>query len=289
MKHLTGLFAPILFLLAACDSGTEVQDEQMAVAEPSVERGAYLVRGVMGCGHCHTPGGAGEGEGVVELAGDTWDFGVFHNTVPNITPDTETGIGAWSEDQIVHTLRTGERPDGTRLNPLMPWQWYTDMAESDIRSVAKFLKSVPAVSNPIARNPVTGTPEDMNRPMPDLPPADPSDKIAYGGYLVGIGHCLECHTKGGDFENSLGAGGLVFDLGAAIAVTANLTPHPEDGIPHYTVEDFKTLFKTGKRPDGTEVMSLMGIGFYKTMSDEDMEAIALYLKTLEPKPTPVDP
>jgi len=285
MNKLIGLSASLLLLLSACDSK---EPEVMEAMAPNAERGAYLVRGVMVCGHCHTPGGVAAGEGVAELSGDVWDFGQFHKSIPNITPDMETGIGAWSENEIVMALRTGERPDGTRLSPLMPWQWYANLTDYDAYSVAKFLKSIPAVGNPIPRNPETGTPDDLNRVMPDLPPADSSDKVAYGGYLVGLGHCLECHTKAGDIENSLGAGGYVFNLGEVIAVSANITPHPQDGIPNYTVEDFKTLFKTGLRPDGTHVMPLMGIEFYETISEEDMEAIALYLKTLAPKPTPVD-
>jgi hypothetical protein len=73
-----------------------------------------------------------------------------------------------------------------------------------------------------------------------------------------------------------------------LAVSANLTPHPTDGIPYYSVQDFKTLFKTGLRPNGSKVASIMGVDFFKTMTDEDMEAIALYLKSLDPRPSPVD-
>lgn len=287
MKFLTGLLASSLLVLAACDSGKDDENKQAAAApQPNAERGAYLVRGVMGCGHCHTPGSASGGEQGPELSGDVWDFGEFHNTVPNITPDMETGIGSWSEDQIVHALRTGERPDGTRLSAFMPWQWYQHMADYDIYSVAKFLKSIPAVDHKVARNTFTGSPDDLNRPMPDMPPADPSDKVAYGRYLAGIGHCMECHTKNGDFANAMGAGGYEFDVGPFIVTSTNITPDPVNGIPGWTVDDFKTLFKTGKRPNGTEVFPLMGIEYYKTMTDADMEAIALYLKSIPPKPTP---
>ena len=67
----------------------------------------------------------------------------------NLTPDKETGIGSWSEEQIVHGIRTGQRPDGTQMRPPMPWPNYVGMSDADAHAVAAYLKSLPAVSHKV--------------------------------------------------------------------------------------------------------------------------------------------
>jgi hypothetical protein len=68
----------------------------------------------------------------------------------NITPDEETGIGTWSEDQIITALQTGVRPDGRELAPIMPWHAFATLTKDDVSSIAAFMKSIPPVSNKIA-------------------------------------------------------------------------------------------------------------------------------------------
>ena len=66
---------------------------------------------------------------------------------PNLTPDKETGLGDWSVEQIMTAIRTGKRPDGRELAPIMPWRDLATLTDADARSVALYLKNLPPVSN----------------------------------------------------------------------------------------------------------------------------------------------
>jgi mono/diheme cytochrome c family protein len=122
-------------------------------ASPQAERGKYLVT-LGGCNDCHTPGYFfGKPDEARYLGGSDVAFeipglGVFLGR--NITPDKETGIGEWTEDQIVKALQTGVRPDGRILAPIMPWHAFAQMTKNDARAIAVFLKSVKPVKNAIA-------------------------------------------------------------------------------------------------------------------------------------------
>lgn len=132
--------------LAACLAGPGVADEAM------IERGAYLV-GVAGCSDCHTPGHfLGKPDFDRFLSGSEVGFeipglGAFYG--PNLSPDPETGLGNWTEAQIVTALTTGIRPDGRVLAPAMPWMAYARLTPEDANAIAAFLKTLPAVSNQV--------------------------------------------------------------------------------------------------------------------------------------------
>ncbi|MBK5959254.1 cytochrome C [Rhodoplanes elegans] len=118
----------------------------------AVERGAYLVT-LGGCADCHTPGHfLGRPDATRHLGGSDVGFeipslGVFYG--PNITPDDDTGIGSWSEAEIVTALQTGFRPDGRGLAPVMPWRAFAQLTPEDARAIAAYLKHVPAVKNKV--------------------------------------------------------------------------------------------------------------------------------------------
>jgi mono/diheme cytochrome c family protein len=120
--------------------------------DAQLARGKYLV-GIAGCNDCHTPGYFfGKPDMAKFLAGSDVGFeipglGVFVGR--NITPDEDTGIGKWTEDQIVTALQTGKRPDGRELAPIMPWHALATLTKEDVTAVAAYLKSIPAVSNKI--------------------------------------------------------------------------------------------------------------------------------------------
>lgn len=138
------------FTLAAVLLGVFWQAE--AADRASAERGKYLVN-LGGCGDCHTPGYfLGKPDMQRMLGGSEVGFeipglGVFHG--PNLTPDKETGLGQWSERDIVTALRTGKRPDGRELAPVMPWRAFAQMTDTDLHSVALYLRSLPAVLNKV--------------------------------------------------------------------------------------------------------------------------------------------
>jgi mono/diheme cytochrome c family protein len=129
--------------LSACGQATP------PVSDP-VKRGEYLVT-LMACSDCHTPGALiGKPDATKTLGGSDVGFfapevGTFYG--PNLTPDKETGLGNWSEAEIVTALRTGARPDGRQLAPMMPWMAYAKLTDEDAAAIAAYLKTVPAVSN----------------------------------------------------------------------------------------------------------------------------------------------
>ena len=117
-----------------------------------ITRGKYLV--TLGlCNDCHTPGYFfGKPDMARYLGGSEVGFempglGVFHGR--NLTPDVETGIGAWSVDDIVKAIQTGTRPDGRILAPIMPWHAFAELTQPDALAIAAYLKSLPPVSNQV--------------------------------------------------------------------------------------------------------------------------------------------
>lgn len=120
--------------------------------EAQVARGKYLV-GVGGCNDCHTPGALlGKPDFSHALSGSEVGFeipglGVFHGR--NLTPDKKTGIGDWSAEDIVKAIRTGVRPDGRELAPIMPWRGLSVLTDEDAYAIAAYLKSLPAVKNAV--------------------------------------------------------------------------------------------------------------------------------------------
>lgn len=122
-----------------------------ALAETPADRGQYLVT-IMGCTDCHTPGHfLGQPDMTRFLGGSDVGFeipglGIFHG--PNLTPDP-TGLGTWTEDQIVTAIRTGTRPDGSQLAPAMPWMGYAALTDEDAQAIAAYLKTLPPVANDV--------------------------------------------------------------------------------------------------------------------------------------------
>jgi mono/diheme cytochrome c family protein len=119
--------------------------------EQKVQRGEYLTT-IMGCNDCHTPGTLfGNPDFSRKLSGTELGWvGPWGTSYPrNLTPDMETGLGRWSEDDIVKALRTGQRADGSELQPPMPWPMYTNLTDDDAYSIAAYLKSLPAVQHKV--------------------------------------------------------------------------------------------------------------------------------------------
>jgi mono/diheme cytochrome c family protein len=126
--------------------------EVKAGDKQAIERGKYLVT-LGGCNDCHTPGHFfGKPDKARELGGSEVGFevpglGVFYG--PNLTPDKESGLGTWSETDIVKAIQTGVRPDGRELVPVMPWPAFAKLTKSDAEAVAAYLKSLPPVRNQV--------------------------------------------------------------------------------------------------------------------------------------------
>src|SRR5947209_18111136 len=106
-----------------------------AFAQSPLERGKYLVEGILTCGNCHTPRGPG---GVLDTARrhaggpQVWDTPEYTVRGSNITPDKDTGIGAWSADDVKRVLREGKRPNGQQVAPQMPYAFYRIFTPADV-------------------------------------------------------------------------------------------------------------------------------------------------------------
>ena len=132
----------------SCTSG-KVEATPAAAVDPVV-RGRYLVT-IMSCNDCHTPGYLyGAPDTTRRLSGSelgwTGPWGVVH--ARNLTPDSATGIGSWTKEQIVKALRSGNTPDGSQLAPIMPWMNYDSILdENDAMAIAAYLKSLPPIKH----------------------------------------------------------------------------------------------------------------------------------------------
>ena len=251
------------------------------------------MRSIVACGNCHTvqtPDGPAPGG---ELAGGLpLKFEEFDSYPPNITPDAATGIGKWTDEEIIKAIREGRRPDGSIIGPPMPIGLYSRISDRDAKAIVAHLRSVPPVSNKtpksVYRIPL---PPSYGPPVAGVPDVPRDDPLAYGAYLAGpLGHCIECHTpfvKGRpDFENRLGAGGFEFPGPWGVSVSANITPHADDGIADYSDAELKTVIATGVRPGGTRLLPPMGIAYYRNIDDADLNALVAYLRSLKPRPSP---
>jgi len=256
------------------------------IAETLLERGAYLVNGIAGCGNCHTPrGGPMKG---VELAGG-FSFGgdkaPFKSYAANITPDRETGIGKWTDAQLVTAIREGKRPDGSVIGPPMAIDFYKYMSDRDAKAIVAYLRSVKPVKHKVRKS-VYRIPLHAGKPVGHVPDVSPADKVAYGEYQVRIGHCMECHTpmvKGHpDLKKRLGAGGRSFEGPWGETISANITQDKTTGIGGWTDAQIKRAITHGIDNRGTKLRPPMCYRCYVAMTPADMDAVVSYLRTVKP-------
>jgi mono/diheme cytochrome c family protein len=122
-----------------------VREIRAETSPEGIARGKYLLESVMGCDKaCHSPAGRPY-QGQSEAINFGPVQGVF--TVPNLTPDEETGLGSWTEADFIKAMRNGVTPTGRLIDPeAMPWPTYGRMADDDLRSIFAYLRSLPASS-----------------------------------------------------------------------------------------------------------------------------------------------
>lgn len=258
--------------------------------ESAVERGAYLVKAA-GCVGCHT---AKRGIHFAGGLGLKTPFGTFFS--PNITPDPDTGIGSWTDEDFIRALHEGVSPDGSRYFPVFPYPSYTKMTEEDALAIKAYLFSLEPVKQANREHDVFFPFSwrflqrgwrminfDEGRYEPD-PKA--SDQVNRGGYLVdALAHCGECHTPRnfmGGIDNDMYLAGT--PDGPEDQLVPNITPH-ESGAIDWSERDLVGLMKTGLKPDFDNVQGTMAEAIEEGLmhlTDEDLTAIAVYLKTVPP-------
>ena len=261
-------------------------------------RGKYVFGASNGCG-CHTIP-----KGTLNTGGRRYDgpFGTVYSA--NITPDEQTGIGAWSDEQIITAIRLGRRPNGERLIPVHPYTVFNGMAAEDLRAVVAYLRTVPPVNRPNRPKKIT-VPLFESVFLPtwlaafapkETPPATaPASGVARGEYLVrAIGHCGECHTPRGvtmATDNSRFLAGN--PNGPENSKVPNITPDKDTGLT-WSEEEIADYLGSGNKPDGDVAGGLMGeviegtSAGYKDLAKADRLAIARYLKTIPPIHNKID-
>src|SRR5215831_5410490 len=132
-------------------------DRKFEVTPTRLERGKYLVNGIVGCVDCHSehdptlegapPKSGREGAGVLFLQ----DPSLGKVYASNITPDKETGIGNWTDDQIARAVREGIGGDGRALFPIMPYRNFRNLSDEDLASVIVYMRSIPAIKNAVPK------------------------------------------------------------------------------------------------------------------------------------------
>jgi mono/diheme cytochrome c family protein len=258
-----------------------------------IERGRDIASGVAACGNCHAPMDA-TGKPLADrlfAGGNRFPEAVFTAYSSNITPDPETGIGQWTDGQIVRAIREGIRPNGSVIGPPMPIEAYRDLADADLEAIVAYLRSIPPIKNQVSASQYTKfkLPPNHGPPVKNVTAPPKSSLVMYGRYLTNtVGHCSECHSafKEGrpDQVNGLGAGGRPFPGPWGASVARNLTPHAT-GLKDWTDPQVERAIRTGVRRDGSSLKPPMGNAFYKDISAGDMTAIIACLRSLKPLPT----
>jgi mono/diheme cytochrome c family protein len=223
-------------------------------------------------------------------------FGTVYSS--NITPDRETGIGSWTDEQIITATRLGRRPNGERLIPVHPYTVFNGMAADDLKTLVAFLRSVPPVkretkpkkiSVPMFESVFLPTWLAAFAPRENPPTSAPSMGVERGEYLVrAVGHCGECHTPRTvtmATDNTRFLAGN--PKGPEDSEVPNITPDKTTGLT-WTEEEIADYLGTGNKPDGDVAGGLMGeviegtLAGYKDLTKADRLAIAQYLKTIPP-------
>ena len=251
-----------------------------------------------GCESCHAADGA-TGDDRFRLGGGlalVTPFGTFH--APNISPDRENGIGAWSDLDFVNAMKLCVAPGGRDLYPAFTYTSYLRMRVEDILDLKAFMDTLPAVAD-ASKPHILAFPFNVRRGLglwqrlyvdgrtfePD-PTLD--EQVNLGAYLVlGPAHCGECHTPRG-FDGGLlvaraFAGGPAPEGNGTIP---NITPH-DSGIGGWSEDDIVALLETGFTPEFDSAGGSMAAVITNTamLSPEDRAAIAAYLKTVLPLPS----
>jgi mono/diheme cytochrome c family protein len=264
---------------------------------PEVDRGRYLAD-LMVCSQCHTPLGPNGPVMDKAFAGGlevSEAFGTWRS--PNITPDKKTGIGTWTDEQLIVGIREGKRPDGSQMYAVMPYMSYNRLSDDDAKALVAFLRSLPPIENAVAPNTDLQLPKVPSPPAPGLA-VSTADPVKYGEYLTSLMRCALCHTptKEGTFEpdmSKMWAGGFLVEIpkafepimGPGPLYGSNITSDAETGIGKYSEDDIYNALMIGKRPDGTPVrgpMKMFSLTVFPKLTSSDMKAIIAFIKHIPP-------
>ncbi len=249
-----------------------------------IERGKYLTN-AGDCVACHT---ADKGKPFAGGRPVETPFGNIYS--PNITPDRETGIGTWSDEDFYRAMHLGIDANGKRLYPAMPYPYYTKMTRDDVMAVRSYLSTIPPVTQKPPANQLNwplnyrvlmkGWDWMYFEPGTYQPDMNKNAEWNRGAYLVeGAEHCGACHTPkniaGADKSNQRLTGGLLQNWFAP-----DLTSNRSKGLGNWTNDDIVEYLKAGRNrySGATGLMAEVVTNSTSKLNDEDLHAIAVYLK-----------
>jgi mono/diheme cytochrome c family protein len=277
-------------------------DMKVELTAERVERGKYLANHVTICIDCHshrdwTRFSGPPQEGTFGMGGDLFDQkfgfpGAYY--ARNITPE---GISNYTDGELFRVITTGVDRQGKAMFPVMPYHFYGQMDEEDIKSIIAYIRTLEPIKNDV---PASKSDFPMNLIINTIPkkasltkmPAK-TDIVNYGKYLTNAAACVDCHTqfaKGKLVAGTEFGGGRTFPFpDGSLLTSANITPDPETGIGNWSEENFLVMFHS--RSDSAtlstklkpgEFNSIMPWTMYGGMHDEDLKAIYAYLRTIKP-------
>ena len=282
-----------LFLLLLLTAFLPEEARPQSQAEEMVKRGQTIFAIAGGCA-CHT-----EPEDTLHAGGREFPvpLGTIYST--NITQDKETGLGNWSDKEIYDSMVKGLRPNGEKLLPVMPYEAYSGMAETDLKALIAYMRTLEPESQknppakfrlPFVRSLFTPIWLKLFGRFFTSPTTAPKSGIERGRYLTDhVALCGDCHTP----RNRLGVPNRDLYLagtksGPFDEEVPNITPDEKTGIKDWSRDEIADLILKGIKPDLDDVQGLMaevveGTSFgYKDMRREDALAIADYLKSIPP-------
>lgn len=294
-------FGEIAFMSLRPPKIAAPKDVKVELTPERLARGKYLVEVVGDCNGCHSvadeskfgtpvaPGGHLKGRVVAKEVGLPGDF-----SAPNLTPDPETGIGNWSDGQLIRAIREGIGHDNRVLFPFMPYTEYRFMSDGDVEAIVAYLRSVPARRNPLPPSriafPVSLFIKSVPEPVAKVAEPNRDNPAEYGKYLTTIAGCKFCHTpveRGSPVPGREFAGGHEFAGGAMRVVSYNLTPDNDTGLGTWTEEQFLKKFhdyeeyaEKGPPPATPENWTVMPWLAFSQLEPSDLKAIFAYLKTV---------
>lgn len=270
-------------------------------------RGKYLTEHVLLCFDCHSerdlarysfppkPGLFGGGGNI--CLDEKMGLQGFKVCPPNLTPDEETGIGRWTDGEIMRAIREGVDKDGKALFAMMPYKEYAHLSDEDTRAVVAHLRTLRPIKNEVAARALPGPLNIIVRFMPaplagSVPEPNRADPVAYGGYLATVANCKNCHTPTDEKKQPIPgrefAGGNIFkhvDFGQL--TTPNLTPHAT-GLGERSKGAFIGIFKAFASPEAQSLEvapkdnTVMPFLAYAGMTEDDLGAIYAFLRTIPP-------
>jgi mono/diheme cytochrome c family protein len=271
-----------------------VTDRKFDATDARLARGKYIVEGPASCFHCHSEHDVNDPGGriIQSKKGAGWlmpvpELGTIASR--NITPDPETGIGKWTDDEIARAIQEGVSRDGSALFPMMPYMNFAHMTDEDVASVVVYLRTIPPVKNVVPTRKlifplnilVNTMPQPLTTHAPDAPR---TTAAARGEYLVRtVAGCGDCHTPSDDKGQPLPgmdfSGGNVFHdpMQKKDVAAPNITQDPS-GIAHYDDELFAMTLHTGQ-VRGRQLSPVMPYENFRIMTDDDLRDAFAYLKT----------